>query len=660
MAEGFFGKVLLVDLSQGTFREERLPPAIYRDYLGGYGLGVRVLYDRMPPGADPLGAENILGFIPGLLTGTGVPFSGRFMVVGKSPLTGGWGEANCGGHFGPVLRATGFDGLFLTGVSPQPVYLLLDGDSVELRGAGHLWGLDTVETERQIKAEVGRNTQVVSIGPAGEKGSLIAAIITDGGRAAARSGLGAVMGAKRLKAIAVRGARRVPLHDRDTLTRLSREHLQLFKGETPPLPRFLSRLTRIVLPLLRRLRMKPSGGLTETIIHVYREYGTCYSTAFATEIGDAPVKNWQGVGFRDFPLERSARISDDAVIHHQVRRYHCRHCPVGCGGIVRFASSPQAREREGHKPEYETLAAFGPLLLNDDLESIILINDLCNRYGLDTISTGVTVAFALECTERGLIGPEEADGLELSWGKAEAIVELVRRIGRQEGIGELLADGVRRAAERIGKGAEPFAMHVGGQELPMHDARYEPLLGLAYQVDATPARHITANSGIYEVESLQKLLAAEGLSPPGRYEYESKGKLLALVSRYIHVLSCAGLCLFSLLMGRPPVRGWINSATGWNLSQEELLRIGHRIQTLRQAFNLREGIRPEDFSLPPRAAGRPPLEEGPLEGVTLDLEAMIRDYFRAMGWNEVTGVPTKELLESLGLFRVAEDLEGFR
>ena len=659
MTEGFFGRILFVDLARGTIKEERLPPAIYRDYLGGYGLGVRVLYDRMPPGADPLGAENILGFVPGLLTGTGIPFSGRFMVVGKSPLTGGWGEANCGGHFGPVLRATGFDGLFFTGISPQPVYLLLDGGRAELREASHLWGLDTVEVERRIKTEVGQGTQVVSIGPAGEKVSLIAAIITDGGRAAARSGLGAVMGAKRLKAIAVRGARRVPAHDEDTLSRLSREYLQLFKGETPLLPRLLSRLTRVVLPFLRRLRMKPSGGPTETIIHVYREYGTCYSTAFATEIGDAPVKNWRGVGFRDFPLERSSRISDDAVIRHQVRRYHCRHCPVGCGGIVSLRGE-RYNVKEGHKPEYETLAAFGPLLLNDDLESIILINDICNRYGLDTISTGVTVAFALECSERGLIGQEEADGLELSWGNAEAIVELVRRIARREGIGELLADGVRRAAERIGKGSESFAMQVGGQELPLHDARYEPLLGLAYQVDATPARHTTANSGIYEVESLRELLAAENLTPPGRYEYTGKGRLLALMNRYIHVVSCAGLCLFSLLMGRPPVRGWINAATGWGLSREELLRIGHRIQTLRHAFNLREGIRPGDFSLPPRASGRPPLEEGPLRGVTLDLEAMTGDYFQAMGWDETTGVPTRELLESLGLFRVAEDLEGLR
>jgi aldehyde:ferredoxin oxidoreductase len=658
MPDGFFGKVLFVDLSQGKIEEVVLPPAIYRETLGGTGLGVRVLYERMRPGADPLGAQNVLGFVPGLLTGTGVPFSGRFMVVGKSPLTGGWGEANCGGHFGPVLRATGFDGLFVTGISPLPVYLLLDGERAELREAGHLWGLDTVETEQRIKEEVGPTAQVACIGPAGERKALIAAVITDSGRAAARSGLGAVMGAKHLKAVVVRGTGRVPLHDPQALARLSGEYRQLFKAQPSRLPRVLFRMSRVFAPLMRRLRIKPSGGPTQAIIGVYREYGTCSGTALSTEIGDAPVQNWRGVGARDFPLDRSARISDDAVIQHQVKRYHCHNCPVGCGGIVRLGGNGSgSHPEEGHKPEYETLAAFGPLLLNDDLESIVQASNLCNRYGLDTISTGAAVAFVLECAEQGLIGREEAGGLDLSWGNAETIVELVRRIGRREGLGDLLADGVKRAAGRIGQGAEAYAMHVGGQELPMHDSRYEPLLGLAYLVDPTPARHTPSISGMYGLESLREVLAAEGLTPPGRYEYEGKGALFALVNRYYQVVSAAGLCMFSLLMGRPPVREWINAATGWELSLEELLCIGHRIQVLRHAFNLREGVHTGDFSLPARVSGHPPLEAGPLKGVTLDVEAMVRDYFRAMGFDEATGFPTRKLLESLGLSDVVADLE---
>ncbi|MEE8391662.1 MAG: aldehyde ferredoxin oxidoreductase family protein [Anaerolineae bacterium] len=658
MPDGFFGKILFVDLSRGTVEEESLDPAIYRGYLGGYGLGVRLLYERMSPGVDPLGAENILGFTPGLLTGTGVPFSGRFMVVGKSPLTGGWGDANCGGHFGPALRATGFDGVFVRGISTQPVYLFIDKkeDRIELRDAGHLWGLDSVETDRQVKEEVGRDARVVCIGSGGEKLSLVAGIVTDGGRLAARSGLGAVMGAKRLKAVVVRGAQQVPVQDKGSLSRLSKEYRQIFREKPSPMFRYLSRITRLVLPLIRRFRLKFPMDLPQPIIYIYKEYGTCSGTAFATEIGDAPVKNWLGSGMHDFPLSQSALISDDAVIQHQVKNYGCQHCPLSCGGIVSL-KGPRYTIEETHKPEYETLAGFGTLLLNDDLESIIQMNDICDRYGLDTISVATIVGFALECAEKGLLSREETDGLDLAWGNAEAIVELVRKIARREGIGDLLADGVKRAAERIGNGSEAFAMHVGGQELAMHDSRYEPVLGLAYQVDPTPGRHTVADGGIYDLPALREILDSENLTPPEQYEYEGKGALFALMNRYIQVVNCAGLCMFSLIMGRPPVREWINAATGWDLSLKELLHVGHRIQVMRHVFNLREGIRLGDFSLPARATGIPPLDEGPLRGVTLDMETMIQDYHRTMGYDEATGVPTGELLESLGLSQVTGDLK---
>jgi aldehyde:ferredoxin oxidoreductase len=661
MPDGFFGRVLHVDLSLGRVQEQVMDPAIYRDYLGGYGLGVRMLYELMSPGVDPLGSDNVLGLVPGLLTGTGVPFSGRFMVVSKSPLTGGWGEANCGGQFGPALRATGLDGVFFTGISREPVYLLIDVDDegherqVELRDARRLWGLDTQQTDQRIREEIGSNVQAICIGPAGERQSLVAAIITDGGRAAARSGLGAVMGAKRLKAVAVRGKMRVPIQDRDTLTRLSKDYRQLFVGQASIRSGLLFRLTRVVLPLLRLLRLKPAGGPTEAIVHIYKEYGTCSGTAFSTEIGDAPVKNWQGVGARDFPLARSALISDDAVIQYQVKKYHCRHCPVGCGGIVRLEGERYTIE-EAHKPEYETLAGFGPLLLNDDLESIMRVNQICDRYGLDTISVGAIVAFAMECAERGLISQEEAGGLDLSWGNAEAVVELTQMIAQREGIGELLADGVQRAAERIGEDAQDLAMHVGGQEIPMHDPRYAPLLGVAYLVDPTPARHTTANGGLYDTPALREVFDLAQVTPPGRYQYVGKGEVFALMNRYIQVLNSAGLCLFSLIMGRAPMREWINAATGWRLSLEGLLRIGHRIQVLRHMFNLREGIRPGDTSLPARARGSPPLVEGPVKGVTLDVETMVQDYFRAMGYDEATGIPADGLLEALGLSEAGQDL----
>ncbi|MBC7223555.1 MAG: aldehyde ferredoxin oxidoreductase family protein, partial [Anaerolineae bacterium] len=656
MAGGFFGRVLWVDLTGGRVEEMPLPPQVYREHLGGHGLGVRLLLERMRPGADPLGPENVLGFFPGLLTGTGVPFSGRFMVVGKSPLTGGWGESNCGGHFGPALRSVGCDGLLVTGAADHPVCLVVGEEGVQVQDARDLWGLDTVQTEQRLRERLGAGAQVLCIGPAGERRALLAACITDGGRAAARSGLAAAMGAKGLKAVAVaRGARRVPVHDPGELARWSRTYRAAFRHRRAPWPGLLFRLTRLAGPWLRRLRLKPSGGPTEAIIHVYREYGTCSGLAFSTEIGDAPVKNWRGVGARDFPLRRSARISDDAVIQHQVRRYACHACPVGCGGVVRL-EDPRYGLQEGHKPEYETLAAFGPLVLNDDLPSIVAANNLCNRLGLDTISAGAAVAFALECAERGILSAGDAGGLDLTWGNGETVVALVEQMARREGLGALLADGVQRAAARLGGGAEAWAMHAGGQELPMHDSRYEPLLGIAYLADATPGRHNPANSGLYDVPSLREVLEWADVPLPSRYDYEAKGALFAWVNRYIQVVSSAGLCMFSLAMGRPPVREWLRAATGWDLDLGELLEVGHRIQVLRHAFNLREGIRPREVALPARAAGCPPLDEGPLEGVSLDVEAMWRGYCQAMGYDVATGMPAQGLVESLGIAGLAAGL----
>jgi aldehyde:ferredoxin oxidoreductase len=652
--DGFFGRVLVVDLSRGTVEFQSLAAATYGEYLCGQGLGVRLLYDRLPRKAEPLGPENVLGFLPGLLNGTGIPFSGRFVVVGKSPLTGGWGESNCGGHFGPAVRSARLDGVLISGRSEVPVYLHIEEDGAELRRADELWGLDTAQTDQRLRQSLGRGTRVACIGPAGESRSLIAGIFTDGLRAAARSGLGAVMGAKGLKAISVRGSKKLPIHDQKTLTQLNREYARIFKGEGGALARLIPRLSQALLPILRLGGVSLSGGPTEAIVQIYRRYGTCFGLPFSTALGDTPVRNWRGVAGRDFPLARSEKLGGEAVIAHQSKRYHCAYCPVGCGGLM------QSREGDGlraRKPEFETLAAFGPLLLNDDLESIIEIGDLCDRLGLDTISTGAVVAFALECVERGLIRSQVTDGPDLSWGNAEGIMGLVGKIGRREGIGELLADGVKAAAQRMGNGAEALAMHSGGQELPMHDPRYEPLLGLAYAVDPTPARHNTANGGVFNLDALKEVFSTKNLSPGRRYQYEGKGDLFALLNRYLQVVNSAGVCMFSLLMGKPPLLGWINACTGWELKLEDLLHIGHRTQVLRQAFNLREGISPDRFSLPPRAMGRPPLEDGPTKGVTLDMETMIREYRAAMGYDESTGLPTKALVDSLGLSPLAEDLK---
>ncbi|MGB9723696.1 MAG: aldehyde ferredoxin oxidoreductase family protein [Chloroflexia bacterium] len=644
MAYGFWGRVLWVNLSTREVREEALPEAVYRRFLGGYGLGVSLLYERMPAGADPLGPENILAFLPGLLTGSGAPFSGRFMVAARSPLTGGWGEANCGGRFGPALRGAGYDGLFVTGMSARPVYLYLDGRQVEVREAASLWGLDAVQAEEAVREAASPEVQVACIGPAGEGLSLISGIVNDGGRIAARSGLGAVMGAKRLKAVAVRGKERPPLADPEAFRAAVDGYRRLFRRRPSPwtalIPAFLLRF----LPLVRRLRARLSGGPAQFVIDSFRRYGTAAGTAALVELGDTPVGNWRGIGFRDFPLPRSSRLSDEAVIRHNIRPYACHSCPVACGAIVRLPDGGR-----GHKPEYETLAAFGPLLLNDDLEAVMRCAEICNRAGLDAISAGVAVAFALEAAERGWLPPELAGELPLRWGDGAVIVELVRRMaGRSPGLGEWLADGVRRAAERLGPEAQEAAMHAGGQELPMHRGLYEPGVALGYALDPAPGRHTATQSGMSELKAYAPYLALRGLRPAGRYDYAAKGPTMAVVISVLRAYDALGLCHFALQMGEPPFLAWLNAATGWEVDEAEFLRIGRRIQVLRHAFNAREGLPPR-FELPARERGEPPQEVGPVAGITLDMEAMAAGYFATLGLSPDTGRPLPETARELGL-----------
>lgn len=628
----YCGKILWVDLETGDIWTEEIPSGVYRQMLGGYGLGVKVLLERQPAGADPLGPENILCFLPGLLTGTPTFFSGRYMVSGKSPLTGGWGDANSGGNLSPEIKRCGYDGIFIRGISPSPVYLCVRDSAVEIRDAAHLWGLDTVATEEKLSRELGSGFKVASIGPAGENISLIAGIINDGGRAAARSGLGAVMGAKKLKAVALKGSGRVAAARTDLLKDINKIIAAPLKKETGGVEKFVTGVAmRSVIPVLLRnsISFKPT---VRQVVNSLREMGTGAGSAISMEGGDAPVKNWKGVGMLDFPWIRSSKISDRAATRHDIKKYHCVSCPLGCGALVSVREGKYATV-EAHRPEYETVAAFGSNLLNDDLESIIKLNDLCNRLGLDTISTGAAVAFATECYERGLIGPGDTGGLRLSWGDPDVAIDLVRDIGMRRGIGNVLADGVARAAKTIGQGSEEFAIHAGGQELPMHDPRFQPSYGATYVVDATPGRH-TAGANNFVDAGSPPLFGNYKLPRAKKYCYAGRGEAHALFSKSVQVLNCLGLCNFSAFLGTLPYAEMVNAATGWDVTDDELLEAGERILTMRQLFNLREGIDPASVLLPNRSLGIPPLEKGPTSGVTIDLETMRRDYYLAMGWDE--------------------------
>ena len=615
MAGGYIGKNLFVNLSTGDIKEEKLDEKLCRDFLGGYGIGARIIYDRQKAGIDPLGADNHIGFTTGPLTGAPVPFGSRYCVVGKSPLTNTWGDANSGGFFGPMLKFAGYDHVFVTGIAEKPVYLFINQGKAELRDASHIWCKDSNETDEVLKNELGAKAEIACIGPSGEKASLISCIINNKGRAAARSGLGAVMGSKRLKAVVALGTMSVPLADADRVEQVRKEINSSLGG----------------------------------IYDILREYGTCGGYAEAVVNGDAPVKNWGGVGPVD--LAGASATSDTEVISLQDKRYACFRCPVGCGGMMK-AGQKYNYPQGAHKPEYETLAAFGSMLVNDDLESIIMANHLCNTYGLDTISAGAAIAFAIECYENGIITKSDTDGIELTWGDHHAAIKMLENMCNRYGFGDILADGVKVASEKIGKGSEQFAIHVGGQELPMHDPRLSPSFGATYMTDPTPGRHTQGGLGGAEMG-----MDLPMLPPVERYAFTGKADLHAMLVNSFHTINCTGLC--QLGVGTMPAEGPANlvaAVTGWEFTLLDVLPIGERIAHLRQAFNVREGIKPSDFQLPMRTKGQPPLQQGPLANVTVDVDNLAHEFLQVMEWDSKTGKPSKDKLIAVGLEDVARDL----
>jgi len=596
MSGGYAGKILFVDLTTGTIKEETPDEQMYRDYIGGYGIGVRILYSRQKPGVDALGPENTLGMIGGLLTGTPMPTGARYQVVGKSPLTGGWGDANSGGEFGPYLKFAGFDGVFFTGISPKPVYLLLDNGKAELKDASALWGKDAYETEDVLTAEYGKDSRAACIGPAGERQSLIASIMTDHGSAAGRSGLGAVMGSKKLKAVVAKGSLPVTVVDKPTVDKLRMEQI---KGWQQPGP----------------------GGMS--FIDNFHTFGTSGMAATSAHSGDTPVKNWGGVGVVDVP--DVSELKGDAIKAKTTKAGGCWHCPIACKALMKEGTSEYKYAAGSRRPEYETLGVFGVMCGNNNEESINMANDICNRAGLDTISAGTAVAFAIECYENGILTKKDTGGADLKWGNHQALVAVTQMMAEGKGLGAILANGVKKAAEKIGKGAEKYAVHIGGQELGMHDPKLvSPFGGFnisQYQMDATPGRH-TAGFG------------------PGSF----RG----------HLVNALGLCTFGWGFGGGPdgdIRfvGLINAITGWNTNMGELLKAGERIAVMRHAFNLREGISEVKWPVHPRITGSPALKAGPLAGVTINADAWNYWNLGALDWDRNTTKPSMMKLKSLGL-----------
>ena len=616
--KGFTGKFLNVNLTTGEISVERPDESLYRRYLGGYGIGARMLWDRVPVGVDPLGPGNMLGMFAGLLTGTPL-FGQRWQVVCKSPLTGGWGDANCGGDFGGMMKLAGWDGFMFFGKAEKPVYLVIEDDKFELRDATDQWGQLAIDNEMMLKQRHGKKASVANIGPAGETLSLISGVCNDHGRLAARSGVGAVMGSKNLKSVVVVTDRKVIAQTPETIKML-RANLDDF--------------------------VKPLKDFFHT-------FGTTGITAGSALNGDSPVKNWGGVGIVDFPNAKD--IDGGSTINPKMEKsYGCWRCPMACGAeSVESTNEKYPYPRHTHRPEYEAMGAFGTMNLMADPDALIYLNHLCNQYGFDVISAGGAVSMAIECYETGILTKEDTDGLELRWGGADAIVEMVHQMGQRRGIGAVFADGVKVAGEKLGRGSEAHAMHIGGQELPMHDPKLQPEYHTTYKLDPTPGRHTQ-----YEVN---KRIGTVPAAPADRNVYSGRGEHHKGASEYMHVVNSGGMCQFVMMAANTSnIPEWFNAVTGWDMNLDEIMEVGERISNLRMAYEVREGGNPRKRAVPTRVSGHTTeaTHAGPLQGVVLDTETLEKEFLAACDWDTETCKPSAAKLNALGLKEVAEALHA--
>ena len=619
MPFGYNGNILRVNLSKDKVSTESPDEVFYRRYVGGEGFVAYYLLKELETGIDPLGPENKLIFAAGPVTGAPIPGSGRNSIGAKSPLTGGFGESEVGGHWGAELKHAGFDAVIIEGKSDSPVYLWIHDGEAEIRDASHIWGKETGDAQRIIRKELNdKLVRVALIGPGGERLVRYACVIVDLKDAAGRTGMGAVMGSKNLKAVAVRGHGRTEVSDGKALTELSRWLSQRLEG-------FWA-----------------------------HEYGTGSNLDAGVASGNLPIRN-----FRDGDFPNANALSAETIKETvRIGMEGCYACSVRCKKIVKI-DEPFTVDPIYGGPEYETLAALGSNCGVDDLKAVCKANELCNRYSIDTISAGVSIAFAMECYENGLLTDEDTGGLKLNFGNAEAMLKMVEMICKREGLGDLLAEGVKRASEKIGKESEKFAVHVKGQEVPMHEPRFKRSLGIGYAVSPTGADHMhNLHDTILTVRGQQlDNLAALGILEPIPLEDLGPRKVRALI--YFvdwRVLdNCLLLCDF-LPWNYIQKTDIVRAVTGWNTTAWELMKIGERATTMARIFNIREGFKKQDDWLPERFFH--PKTSGALSKTAIDPEKLrnaIDTYYKMMGWDE-NGVPTREKLEELDIGWAASSL----
>ena len=618
---GFMGKWLRVNLTTSIIEDQKFDEHVLKKFLGISGMGAKILYDETSSDTDPLGPENVLIIGPGIMGNTQCPFGGRFHAVSKSPLSGAFGEGNSGGTFGPMIRKAGYDGIIITGRSESPVYLSVIEGVARIEDASALWGKDSYETSDVLQTTHGKKAVVACIGQGGENLVKYASIMNDGidARSIGRLGLGAVMGSKKLKAIVCYGTQKLPIKEQEKLK---------------------DSITSYIKPLAAKI---PESS--------FRKFGTPGAYAPYIGMGEIPIKNWQ-LGYME-GMEDLAPPKYNEVL--DIKPYHCAQCIQGCGRSAHVREGKYASIRNGG-PEYETLAFFGPNILCNDLEGLQMCNELCNRYGIDTISAGNTIAWAMEAFEYGLITKDDTDGLEIKWGDIDAVIEIIKCIAFRKGIGNLLAEGCGKASIMLGKGSDAFAVQVRNVDPPAHDPRCHVSSGVCYVTNARGACH---QAGTHSSETapmaMESVRTGENVRM-GKNEY--MGSWAAEVQNAMTMIDSLGACKIGNVIlgpnGLSIYTEWVNYILGESYTIHNITEIGERIHNLKWLYNLRCGVTRMDMKLPIRLTTRKRGAGGCAE-LLPQVDLMLSDYFKQRGWSEF-GVPLPETLKKLGLEDCINDI----
>lgn len=613
------GTILRVDLTGGAVHRQPTEEGLARAFLGGRGLNVKRLWDELPAHTGGMAPENLLVFGVGPLVGTTFPGGARFNVTAMSPQTGILGDSNAGGFFAPELKFAGYDQVIVRGRAAHPVYLWIRDGVVELRDARELWGKDIWDTTAAIRQELGdRNVQVAAIGPGAENGVRFAGVFVNLNRPAARTGMGTVMAAKNLKAIAVRGTGFVSVAD-------------------------MARFSEIIERLDEAIYGHPE-------YEIRRRLGTTKLIKALDSIGGLPTRHFQQGRF-----EAAEAVSGEAIeALYKIKSKACFACTIPCSRFL-VVDDPRFPDLRIEGPEYEPLAGFTARVGNGDLALGLKCVDLANRYGLDAISLSEVISWSMECHERGLLSSDEADGLDLTWGNGETILALIHKVAHREGFGDLLADGVVRAAERLGRGSEEYALHGKGLEVFQADVRTIKAYGLGNAVSSRGADHLRSEPWFEFSNDPEEGIRRYGIAETAfRLEYKGKGLVVKHFEEMAAISDAIGVCKNTY--NNMEVLDWegtaelLRAATGWDITGDQVQQIGERIVNLERLFIAREGITRKDDVLPRRFLKEPLSgESGPSAGAVLELEPMLDEYYRARGWDVESGLPTREKLEELGL-----------